>query len=196
MIIILTGPDHAGKTTQTALLTARLGIPSFKTSVCPSKQAFDESINNVIKTHQELLDVNLPWMLLDRFHYPDELIYTPIVEQRMGFLGPDQNLNLQRWLQSQKTIFVVLTAPVNVLLNRHRERGDHYISEEHIVQIHTAYERFCSDAPFPTIRISTGDSSVEQTTWDITSSVLETIMRGVSFHEGSYYRTHSLLKVN
>lgn len=196
MIIILTGPDHAGKTTQASIISKQMQLPTFKTSVCKSKQLFDESVQNVIKTRRELDSVDMPVMFLDRFHYPDELIYTPIVENRLSYLEPAGNLYLQRWLQEQKTIFVVLTADINVLINRHRERGDYYISEEHLAQIYEQYEKFCADCQMPVIRIDTSKDDPFDTTFKMASAIMEVMARGANDVENSYYRTHSLLRIH
>ena len=77
MIILLEGPDKAGKSSLAKMLSERLEIPIKKHSHCQSAQEAFGCAKQVLYEYKKELD--RPTQIWDRFYYPSDLIYGPIV---------------------------------------------------------------------------------------------------------------------
>ncbi len=164
--LIFTGPDNTGKTTTANHLVYELGgsIPIKKFKNESDEMVMKANVLDSLKLMRDLPEDKL--MIFDRWHYPDDIIYAPIIEGKPSPLVP--------WIQEIKTklmeydvIFVVLMAAVDILKKRliveEKAIGSTYIKHKYIEEIVSSYQQFIDDnQDIPMIVINTSDKTVEQ----------------------------------
>lgn len=135
--IIVIGPDGAGKTTFCKLLQKHTGYKYIKCS-CTTKDKAGAA--------EELM--NKEKVLLDRFYFPDESIYSEVMNQQTS---PDAKARLEniakRIKGDDETLFIYVFADLDTLIARVNRRGDEYIESGELADILSRYNRFMVDFP-------------------------------------------------
>jgi len=133
MRVILDGPDGGGKSTTAEGLRSIFQIPVIKYTVPESDEELRDRIERTL-----LFGMSAP-IILDRWHYPADMIYCDIVEQRQSSIleyGP----RLMEWLLKNDVLYVYLTARPDVLVQRHTGAPNDYVQPEQLEAIAQQYE--------------------------------------------------------
>lgn len=140
-IIILTGPDKAGKSTLCANLIKVHPELTYIKGVRPT--SYEETMERVTKLLETIKNSSNPF-IFDRFHYPDELIYSDF--------NRDNPLpsNVRDWylntvvpeLKSIGTSFVYCYADVDVLVKRFLASGETDIKAEWLAGLRSRYDQW------------------------------------------------------
>jgi deoxyadenosine/deoxycytidine kinase len=152
-VIILLGPDKAGKSTLCSALRKEYPWLNY------NKGLRIERLFDMMKYDEDLLkkiqaDVN-PW-ILDRFHYPDESIYCKL--SRNSDLPADVKLWYDHvvvsTLQRLNALFIYCFADTNVLSARFKASGETDIKEDWLPQLRSAYDNWASSClVFPILKL-------------------------------------------
>lgn len=143
MIIVLEGPDLAGKTTVAQWLQAELTKRSITSTYIKRGPIRADPMTEYLRP----LDVTLTdptehCLILDRWHV-GELIYGPLLRGRSELTVPQANY-IEMVLQSLGCAFIHVTAPIFDLENRWDIRGDSLIKREWLSRITDAYWDYVS----------------------------------------------------
>lgn len=135
MIIIIEGPDGAGKTTLANYLSKQLGYPikhRSKPKTEEEKQQMSQSYIDDIKSNQ-----NIIW---DRCFY-SEMVYGPIMRDQ-SYISMAQMHEMEQMLKFTGALVIYCTDETWNLWERCNTRGETYItSVEQIDAIKTAYDK-------------------------------------------------------
>ena len=148
MWIIVTGPDKSGKSTLCKALSYHLLTPIRK---CTHDIQFRD-LPDIIKDHFEASQGH-PYVLWDRWHYPEDIIYGPIVESRpspLMFVMQD----IEDGLMHADGVFVYVTAEPETISERYQESGDDYLSLEQLHEVSKWYSVFMKTTRIPVITIN------------------------------------------
>ncbi len=175
MIILLEGPDKAGKSSLAKMLSERLEIPIKKHSHCQSAQEAFGCAKQVLYEYKKELD--RPTQIWDRFYYPSDLIYGPIVA---GYEIPNAlrvlySTEIQQALSQYNTLIIHCTADPEILIERLKRDGDYYIEERHVREIVKGYRKFFETCLLPTITIDSSEISVNE----MVSQAINAILRRI-----------------
>jgi deoxyadenosine/deoxycytidine kinase len=141
MMIVLIGPDKAGKSTLAKELVKR--YPWFGYEVGGDQRIDDyEGTQRRVERLLQSAQVSLYPTIHDRFNYPDELIYSSL--NKSGDMPP----RIRRWydicvphmLDRVGTLFICCTGSLGDLTKRFRASGDTDINEEWLEQLIAAYD--------------------------------------------------------
>lgn len=133
-IIILEGIDGSGKST----LADRLSEAGQQAGFEVIREHRGPIQKTVIEEYvKPLFDIGPDQLLIaDRWHL-GEVIYGPIYR---GISLVEQHLEaLEGLLDMLQAVRVVVTAPADVIRRRLAERGEDYLQDEHVDQVHGAY---------------------------------------------------------
>lgn len=160
-IVILTGPDKSGKTTLTSSLLKE--YPWFSTY----KSLKPASLDIANKTTSEFLEKQLSTVnpiICDRFHYPEELIYSSL--NRAEDLPDD----IKKWyklfviptLQKLDTKIIYCTASTDILKQRFIESKETDIQIEWFESLQAKYKEFVKHAQFAVLTLDSGFLTKEE----------------------------------
>lgn len=146
-IIVLEGPDLAGKTTLAQQLM-RVNDGRGKTYIKRGPIREDPMLE-YLRPLDALCSSNYTDMhqclVLDRWHV-GELIYGPLLRGRSQLTVPQANY-IEMVMQSLGCIFIHVTSDVPTLQDRYDIRGDSLIKKEWLEQIQEDYWRYVSTRP-------------------------------------------------
>lgn len=174
MILLLEGPDFAGKTSIADELKEyhRRGIlvPDSKT-VNFVKMTFCEDCR-LEKTFDYIrqsanYDVNV-W---DRCYFPSDLIYSPIVEHKQSIIAT-RRWRIEYEMLMAGTVIVFVTADIDTLKKR-AVRGDEYIQATQLADICSAYVEFLASTVLPWRLINTTNKDVDSCMREVLSIIDE-----------------------
>ena len=152
MLVILIGPDKSGKSTIARELNEEFGWSVYKGLPVPPDKLFAQ-IKNVL--HQLEREGNL---ICDRFHYPDDLMYAPIVDGHESWLE-DKRDDLEWALNKYRTLLVYVYADENMIDRRYtsavEDKHKYYMPIEKIPKLIEAYEEFVKVTKLPVLRVDT-----------------------------------------
>ena len=157
MLIVLEGPDGAGKTT----LANRLIHTFLENSKADSAELIhrgplDPAIDPL---HEYLLSLKYNrrdynhLVVLDRWHV-SEMVYGPIY-RGASRLNQFRWVYIEKWLEAQGALRLVVTAPTRILRARVEERGDDYIDIDDLDRINSGFFRWQAAHPSWTL-VNTG----------------------------------------
>lgn len=166
MIIVLEGPDGAGKSTMIEELKRfhmkQLGCSAETVQVWragPFPEGSDPWTEYVIPLSR--LHATRDWLvLIDRWHL-GELVYGPLLRGQSR-LSPEQRAWIDGYLASLGALSVCLTATVEELMTRLAGRGDDLIKMHQLPYLVTRYEELTSHWP-PTRIFNTTNQRVGPT---------------------------------
>lgn len=129
MIIVLEGPDLAGKTT-IARDYERRGFTYHHQGPLTSsaREAYLEPLD----------DMATGYHVLDRWHL-GELVYGPMLRGESK-VGPKLLNEIETALDALGAVRLIVTAPLQVIRDRHAQRGDDLLSLEQIERAHAFYD--------------------------------------------------------
>lgn len=156
MIVVLEGPDLAGKSTlahriMSSTLNAerlRQGPPS------PSVDILEQYLRPIQDWCYEPMLVRPSLLVMDRWHV-GELIYGPILRGRSRLTGQQADY-IDMVLQTFGASFMYITAEPKVLQERWELRGDDLIERRQLAEIHIEYEKWMWHRPHWVAHIAGG----------------------------------------
>lgn len=160
MQVIFEGPDGAGKTTITERVAKILGVPRIKASV------LHDDAKTYTTTFNELLAMSLkPDIIIrDRWYYPSDTIYNPIVAGRMSVFSSGDIEYIEQQLDNVNTLVIIVVAETAALVDRIGIRGDDYIEHSHLTKISEAYSKFILRTKLRTKVLNTTHFSIDLAT--------------------------------
>ena len=164
MLLIACGCDTTGKTTLVNALAERLDYDVVKGS------SFEITGG---KNQEELFEAfmeltALENTILDRYIYSNE-VYSPLYND-YSCLNDEQRRFIEREVQGA-TLIIYLSAPVEVIKERFRTRGEDYVDEDKIETILHNYEESLNKSNLTILRYDTSQSTTEE----IVESIIEYI---------------------
>jgi hypothetical protein len=137
-IIVLEGPDMAGKTTLARQLADTYQNSEIKRQGPPSGDILETYLRPIEEWASSLRTNESEHLILDRWHM-GELVYGPLLRGE-SLLTERQADYIDMVLQTFGCTFVHLTAPLNVLKDRYDIRGDNLIKKDQLKFISADYE--------------------------------------------------------
>lgn len=161
MILILEGPDGAGKTSIVKGLKELHSwgslVPQGKTvNFVKTTYKEDDKVERTFKLIEESkqYDVNI-W---DRCYYPSDLIYNPIVEERPSVIEPVK-AEIERELMLAGAQILLIDASTDTLHRRMSARGDEYVDPSLLGKIASEYVAFLGTTPLEWFSVNTTNMS-------------------------------------
>ena len=141
MILIIEGPDGAGKTTLANKLREQTGFMLLHRSQPKTeedKQRMMDEYLQVIKSNKNCI--------MDRSWY-SEMVYGPVMRDASVITYP-QMYELERRLAKVGSLIIYCTAPENTLWSRCMNRGEDYITKREVLhEICKGYDTIMYDVP-------------------------------------------------
>lgn len=176
--VIFIGPDGSGKTTLTKIIAERLDMHYHK---CDYRQA------NKPALAKELLHSQID-VIYDRFYYPDELIYSKVKNVTLDESYYHELLSILKELQKVNTIFVYVSADLEVLVERSKAWADDYVDVTELTDIIKQYQKWISYMNIigiPVIEVDTSDRALD-------SKEYEDMVVSICFEISKYKRFYGL----
>ena len=149
MLIVLEGPDGAGKTTlANRLIHTFLENSKDDSAELIHRGPLDPAIDPL---HEYLLSLKYNrrdynhLVVLDRWHV-SEMVYGPIY-RGASRLNQFRWVYIEKWLEAQGALRLVVTAPTHILRARVEERGDDYIDINDLDRINSGFFRWQASHP-------------------------------------------------
>jgi thymidylate kinase len=142
MIVVLEGPDGAGKSTAAEMLRVAAEEQGYSTSCLhrgPPK--FHPLVEYEVGLGYIEQDYDV--IICDRWHW-GELVYGPIYrgESKLGTAG---FRHVEMFLAARRALTVLMLPPLELLQSRVSERGDDYINHEHLPLLRQRYVDLVQD---------------------------------------------------
>lgn len=158
MIVIITGPDLTGKSTLAKNLAKQLPAQYYHATRCKDAAQLNIIIDRDLKKAEVLTELQI-W---DRWNYPEDLIYEPLMTGNQSVLT-SRVTEIESRLKQANVLVILLTANLRTLRKRYQLRGDTYINEVQLEGIRHCYQLFKSATELPVYEIDTGAFNEEQT---------------------------------
>lgn len=152
MLIILEGPDGAGKSTLAKRLVKSIkhADPCSKIDVLHAKPPQRHPLDEYVRPLTSYRPNTGVHVICDRWHW-GESIYPMILGRQTQYTSSVHRFT-EWFLLSRGAVVIYLTAPDEILRKRLTTRGDDLITEDIIDQIRTAYTLFArSNTQLPTL---------------------------------------------
>jgi thymidylate kinase len=152
-IIILEGIDGSGKSTLAQRLLAASPIETFIEHRGPIKGSVrDEYFEPLLKLRYDQL------LITDRWHV-GEMIYGPIY-RGVSLVRPVVG-ELETMLDKLNAVRLILSPPLETVLDRLRERGEDYLQPEHVEPVYKFYEAYARVFNYNVLETIPDDKTVE-----------------------------------
>jgi thymidylate kinase len=138
-LILVEGPDCAGKTTMIDALLARYNN-------CTTRKGTYTTTDADYSKWLQIAEDNPIVMVLDRCWLSDriysKILGTPrlVATQYLGYF--------ESWAEQLNVVRHLMLPPKEVVMDRFRRRGDDYISEGYMSKIYDAYAEVASSDPY------------------------------------------------
>lgn len=172
MFVVFTGPDLAGKSTTIEKIWERFNPDvRYKGTRPKDSREAEDTLWRVLVDHIRTGNS----YICDRFNFPDEIIYARVFGPQPALRLEDQEAGIQRLMMEIGAFFVYMTADIDVLIQRYKDRGDTHVNEDMIIKAHQNYEDFFHSTQLPYIRIDT--------TWAVPNQAYEQAWYRIKMHE-------------
>lgn len=148
--VIIDGPDNGGKSTLAAKLKEQVKGEHHKAITLQDDQLTFDTVVQYLANFREHDEI----VIWDRWYYPTDLIYNPVLVGRQSPLAPHVRF-IEALLNVGNTIILHVTADPADLIARFQVRGDEFITEEMYEAILRNYNTFMSHTKLPVRVINT-----------------------------------------
>lgn len=152
MHVLIIGPDNSGKSTLAAKLKETIQATHLKAIHLDDDQLTLDTVAKYLTTIGSTDGLTI-W---DRWHYPDDMIYNPIVARRHSKLSPHVAF-IEAMLNSANSMILFVTADAEDLFMRLGQRGDDYITPDMYQAILSNYATFIQNTKLPVYTINTSN---------------------------------------
>lgn len=178
MTIIVVGSDLVGKTTlMTGLKQVYPNAKFHKALRQMTRPLLVQAIAN--DTYEMCRNKMQGLVIWDRWYYPDELLYEPLLNKQVSRIDPIFSETIQEALQASHTLIVLLEADVELLKKRFYARGDDYITVDQLLAIRQWYQQFKTITHVPLYTVDVTKMTAEQ--------VLQNVTAAIANHKGEDY---------
>lgn len=157
MFIFVEGPDGAGKTTFIESLKHKIGNDAFgEPNYSVVHFGVPEDPTTQVGMYIRAMNMSFkPVVIFDRCWYSD-MIYGPVLRGKSGISELDCML-LEEFVRNNRGGLVIyMTADIDTLWNRCRERGEDLIKDiDTLLELSKEYELLMDEIGLPVIRITT-----------------------------------------
>lgn len=156
MLVIVTGPDKAGKTTLCTHLAKALNMNYIK---CVRPKNHEQLVGTVFHL------INNPpkeSTIIDRWYYPEDLIYEPIMSGNVSELVSYQGV-IEHSLKKLGVLYLYVYANEPTLRKRWELVGDEYLTPDRLPYLLKEYHNFYNGTSLSMIPIDTTDMTPEDT---------------------------------
>lgn len=164
MIIIMGGPDKAGKTTLVKHLKNY-----FSAVECKGTVLDPEVLPAITESYIDMFERNPQTnFICDRFNLIDDRVYSPIIENRPPAYTKQEIERFEQRLLDLRSVFISVTADYDTIVRRYKEaKGDPYTALAHIKDLQEQYDRVREETLLPSIQIDTTERRVFYTVVDL-----------------------------
>jgi len=159
LVLLMEGPDLAGKSTVTTLLSKRLGIPAYK-GVGPDDINVSIKDRAVIEFNQltNFLTQTDVDVIIDRM-YLSEWVYASVFGREF-----DENnvKKIDEMFSKIDAINIIITANEDTLKERYDKRGDPKIDVIGIITVKDRYDQIAQKTKTPCITVETDDMKPDE----------------------------------
>lgn len=158
--VILEGPDNSGKSTLAATLKERIQGEHLKAIHTDDDEVTVDRVAEYLMTIKQP-GYHEPIVIWDRWYYPSDLVYNPIVAKMASPLGPYTPF-IEKMLNKANTMILHVTSNKDDLIRRLSSRGDDYMTTDMYDAIIARYDAFfkMTKLPHKTINTSNHDAAM------------------------------------
>jgi len=166
LIVVFVGPDKAGKSTTINILKERFDCPILKAVKMPENEALSTIDDFIQRSTKHSL------VLWDRCNYPDDLVYSPVIEGAPSTLEK-YRYDIEAKFRKLELLMVYVKAAYDCLYKRyHKDGGDDYVRKvELLKEVIDRYEEFFRQTTIPYVVVDTTYMSE----WDAADTVARMI---------------------
>ncbi len=174
MIVNFIGVDKTGKTTLIDEVALELGWGVQRYRAPFTRKQIQQNVQRVITEHEAA--TNNYNMLYERWNYPEDLIYGPVIEGKTSILEP-LRIAIEHRLLPLGCLFVYTTAPLPLIRRRFKlAKGDYYVPVKKIGKLEKAYLEFLEQTAIPYITIDTDRPTIEENVDTIMLKIREALV--------------------
>jgi len=150
--LIIEGPDLSGKSTAIEKIS-KLFKHGFLI-----KNLYKPTKSGDIKIYEQYWDMihfvnyTRKFFILDRF-YPSQAVYS--ILRNVDEMNCSYIKELDEYCANSDFIYVYITSPIDILMERFLARGDEHIKAEQLDMLKTRYDQFYKQTRLPKIMINT-----------------------------------------
>lgn len=137
MFLILEGPDCVGKTTMAAALGEIFGAPVEKHIYPKDEQELHSKVDAMLAREE------MPSVIFDRWYFPSDIIYSPIILKKPSPLKKRED-EIIEWLLKVKATILYMHAPLDIVQYRYEEvaEKDDYIKRDNLSTLVEEYHKY------------------------------------------------------
>lgn len=175
MIIIMGGPDKAGKTTLVKHLKEY-----FSAIECKGTVLEPETLSAITESYIDMFERNTDTnFICDRFNLIDDRVYSPIIENRPAAYTKEEIEDFEKRLLKLKTIFISVTADYDTIVERYEKaNGDPYTSLACIKDLQKQYNKIREETLLPSVEVDTTKRDVFYTVVNLIQAIDEVSIIG------------------
>ena len=170
MILILDGPDGAGKT-----IFARSLAYIFNLDYVKAYRIADETERQyrVLEDMKMIDEGVIKNVVYDRYYYPSDLVYEPTFHKRESILRQHKEY-IEKTFRENDVIFVYCTAAPSKLRERFKKTPQDDLDSEHLEHVSKLYEEFIKEATVTVIVMDTTKGAIDDNIRTLAARIVNT----------------------
>lgn len=169
MLIIIEGPDGAGKTTLAKQLEEHLAFGVLLHRGPPERHPLYE-YETSLYFYERYRPGKDAHVVCDRWHL-GEVVY-PQALSRKSLLNPASLWHIEMFLESRGAFLVHLTDETALLQDRIARRGDNLITPDQVGELRVAYTAAVQRSRLPKVQLYTSHDLTQAKVWEVTQLII------------------------